>query len=62
MRSSSMLDETMRKIHIFHLCHVKGHKTSITFHQETCHQTCFAFMLLALKKATAKPYFLHYDI
>ena len=62
MRSSSMLDEAMQKNHIFHLCHVKGYKTCITFHQETCYQTCFDFMLLALKKATEKPYFLHYDI
>ena len=62
MRSSSLLDKTMEKIHIFRLCHMKGHETSITFHQKTWHQACLIFMLSALKKATAKNYFLHYDI
>ena len=37
-------------------------KARITFHQETWHQACLVFMLLALKKAAAKTYFLHYDI
>ena len=37
------------KVHIFHLCHMKGHGASITFHQETWHQACLVFMLLALK-------------
>ena len=50
------------KIHIFHWCYMKGHEASITFHQETWHQACVVFMLLALKKTTAKTYFLHYDI
>ena len=34
MRSSSKLDSKMQKVHIFHLCHMKGHGTSITFHQK----------------------------
>ena len=38
------------------------HEASITFHQETWHQACLVFMLLALKKATAETYFLHYGI
>ena len=41
---------------------MKGHEVSITFHEETWHQVCLVFMLLALKKATAETYFLHYDI
>ena len=41
---------------------MKGHEAGITFHQETWHQACLVFMLLALKKVTAKTYFLHYDI
>ena len=41
---------------------MKGHEASITFHQETWQQTCLVFMLLALKKATKKTYFLHHDI
>ena len=41
---------------------MKSHKASITVHQKTWHQTCLAFMLLALKKTTTKTYFLHYDI
>ena len=49
------------KIHIFHLCYMKGHEASITFHQEKWHQMCLVFMLLALK-TTAKSYSLHYDI
>ena len=39
---------------------MKFHKASITFHQETWHQACLVFMLLALKKATPKIYFLRY--
>ena len=50
------------KSHIFNLCHTKSHKASITFHQETWYQACLVFMPLALKKATAKTYFLHCDI
>ena len=41
---------------------MKGHEAGITSDQETCHQACLVFMLLALKKVTAKTYFLHYDI
>ena len=41
---------------------MKGHETRITFNQEIWHQACLVFMLLALKKATAKTYFLHYNI
>ena len=52
----------MQKNHIFYLRHMKGYKTHITFHQETWHLTCLVFMLLALKKAAAKSYILHYDI
>ena len=33
-----------------------------TFHPETWRWASHVFMLLALKKATAKTYFLHYDI
>ena len=36
---------------------MKGHEASITFHQETWHQACLVFMLLALKKTTAKNLF-----
>ena len=50
------------KNHIVHLCYKKDHEASITFNQETWHQACLLLMLLALKKATAKLYFLHYDI
>ena len=52
----------MQQNHILHLCHMKGYKAHITFHQETWYLACLVFMLLALKKATAKPYILHYDI
>ena len=41
---------------------MKDHKAGITFQQETWHQACLVFMLLALKKAkmvTPKNYFLH---
>ena len=41
---------------------MKGHEVSITFHEETWDQAYLVFMLLALKKATTKTYFLHYDI
>ena len=41
---------------------MKGHEGIITFHEETWHQICLVFMLLALKKAITKTYFLHYDI
>ena len=41
---------------------MKGHEASITFYQETWCQACLIFMRLAHKKATAKTYFLHYDI
>ena len=51
----------MQKDHMFHLRHMKGYKALITF-QETWHQTCLVFMLLALKKVTTKTYFLHYGI
>ena len=50
------------KTHVFHLYYMKGHEGSITFHQKRWHQACLVFMLLAFKKATAKIYFLHYDI
>ena len=50
------------KIDIFYLCHMKDHEASITFHQKTWHHDFLAFMLLALKNATEKSYFLHYDI
>ena len=50
------------KIHIYHLRHMKSHEASITFHQKTWHQACLVFMLLALKVATAKAYFLIYEI
>ena len=57
-----MLDYTIQKAHIFHLCHLKGHEASITLHQKPWHLVCLVFMLKALKKATAKTYFLHFDI
>ena len=38
---------------------MKGHEARITFHQETWHQACFVFMLLALNNVTAKR---HYNI
>ena len=41
---------------------MKGHEAGITFHQETWHQACLVFMLLALQKTTAKTYFPDYDI
>ena len=41
---------------------MKDHETGITFHQEKWHQACLVFMLLVIKKATAKSYFLHYEI
>ena len=41
---------------------MEGQEASITFHQETWHKACLVFILLALKKATAKTYFLDYDI
>ena len=47
---------------MFHLCHMKGHEARIIFQPQTWHQTLLVFMLLPLKKATAKIYFLHYDI
>ena len=51
------------KTNIFHLCHMKGHhEADITFHQETQHQPYPVFMLVALKKVTAKTYFLHHKI
>ena len=37
-------------------------RSGSTFHRETWRRACHVFMLLALKKATAKTYFLHYDI
>ena len=40
---------------------MKGHEASITFRQKTEHQACLLFKLLALKKVTAKAYFLLYD-
>ena len=43
------------KVHIFYLCYMKDHEASITLYQETWHQACLLFMLLALN-------FLHYDI
>ena len=42
----------MQKIHMFHLCNMKGHETIITFHQKTWRQTCLVLMLSALKKVT----------
>ena len=50
----------MQKIHIFHLCHKKGHATSITFHQKTQHQACLVFKLITFKRP--KTYFLQYYI
>ena len=44
------------------MAYMKGHEASITFHQETWHQACLVSMLLALKVAIAKTYFLHFDI
>ena len=41
---------------------MKGHEISITFLRKTWDQTCLVFMLSALKRTTAKTYFLHYDI
>ena len=41
---------------------MKGHEASITFCQETWHLDCLVFILLALKKATAKTCFPIYDI
>ena len=41
---------------------MKDHEIGITFHQEKWHQAYLVFMLIAIKKATTKNYFLHYDI
>ena len=50
------------KTHMFRLCHMIGHETSITFHRKTWQGACLVFMLSSLKKATTKTYFLYYDI
>ena len=52
----------MQKIYIFHLYHMKDHEISVTFYQETWHQACLVFILWALKKGTAKTYFLHWHL
>ena len=57
-----MLDYPIQKIHIFHLCHMKGHETSITLHPKTWHHPCLVFMLSALKKGHRKNLFSHYKI
>ena len=41
---------------------MKGCETRVTFHQETWHQACLAFIPLVLKMATTKTYFAYYDI
>ena len=41
---------------------MKGQEARITFHPETWRRTCRVFVLLAVKEATAKTYFLDYDI
>ena len=46
----------------FHLYHIKDHEISVTFYQETWHQACLVFILSALKKGTAKTYFLHWHL
>ena len=52
----------MQKINMLHLCHMKGHEKSITYHQKTWHQACLVFMLSAIKKTTAKNYFLNWNM
>ena len=47
MHSSSMLDLTMQKVHIFHLCQMKDHEARITFHQKTWHQACLNFITIS---------------
>ena len=54
--------KTMQKVHIFYMCQMKGPEASITFHKKTWHQAGLIVMVLALKKAIKKTYFLHYDI
>ena len=42
------------KIHIFYMCHMKGHEANITFNQKTWHWAYLVFMLFALTKTTKK--------
>ena len=59
MRSSSMLDFSDAKIYIFCMCHMKGHKSSITFHQKNMAPELLRFHV---EKGHQNSYFLHYDI